>query len=261
MVAQNTSADFSNLKRKLITFNSTESDSVQEGVLVDVSENTEGQPTLKSLRILHADGLVRKWQCSEIRDPNVVHSDAFSEEDVSFKLKRSLYRGGSQRGRKSRGKALEGEMIDVWSEEARDWQKACKVVKDSGDELRVQHPDGRVEELNDMHMWKLHDENPDDALLSPGEVTLMEEPMINCCITKEADNATVNVYKMLASREWPGLRVTKNFITIAERLTGEDKPSQVYVIEPPVACDTSKPIDAIVDDNKWLQITYTCLDV
>ena len=68
----------------------------------------------------------------------------------------------------------------------------------------------------------------------------------------------IHVYKYLSMHRMPVLRVSKNVLWIEEDTEDADKIRTLVELPRPV--DPSKPVDAVIDEESWMMLTYTYID-
>lgn len=247
--------DYQRLERNLIAFKAKNERGVEadwEGVLVEMIDPVEST-SVAHMRVLHSDGLVRMWETKETSSVRSLHSVEYSVDEVDFKVERSIFRGGTRQANQLKGEALIGRGVEVWNEMSRSWRKA-KVLKDDG-EVVVHYEDNTECALNQFDVWKVEGEDTEDGILREKEETMIESVHTKCIVTHVPERGMIHVYKHLSCHEMPHLKFAKKFAWIEEDVQGADRVSTIVQLPHPV--DFSKPVDAVIDEEHWLLLTYT----
>lgn len=254
---------YSNLLRQLIAFRAPGDDGGDqdwEGVLVElVSPDASSTSTdADYIRVLLSDGLVRMWKGTEVANVRCLHTEPYSIDEVDFKVGRSIFRGGTRRAQQLKGEALVSKGVEVWNEMNRCWRKA-RVLRDSAEEPVVVTYDDKTEgELHSFDVWRIEGEDTEDGILREKEVTILESVHTKCIVTQVHEKRLIHVYKQLSKGEMPILRFSKTVAWIEEEVEGGGRASTL--VQLPLPVDMSKPVDAVMDDEHWLLLTYTHAD-
>lgn len=244
---------------KRVTLRGTSDRRAYEGLIVRFDPGgSDGQAKVS---VIHTDGLLRRWRAAEIELISVLSDQPFEPKEVEARTAGRAGRGGTEMGQKLlQDGALEGKTIHIWDEDTMKWDSGQVIELGEHGKFHVSMDEGVVAlDLADS-VWMVDGQSPADLLKCEADVVVLEDRSIPVVVTQQPSSNKMNVYlqtKYCKEGVAPQVFVTEQAIHIQDSSdSGERSRDVVVMLKSHQQCDTSDVVEAVVDKEAWLRVTF-----
>eukprot|EP00892_Ulva_mutabilis_P000163 jgi/Ulvmu1/10147/UM006_0101.1 len=247
---------------KRVTFKVRSDKRTCDGIVSDFQPGgSDGQA---KVMVLHPDGLLRRWKAADIEFKSELSDKPFSQADLELRKSARPARGGTTKGQEMiQNGQLQGNPIHVWNEDSMQWEVGNVIEAVEGGKFHVTMGDGNVELDLAKLVWKVGGESAADVLKSEKDLIVLDDPSIPVLVTQQPSSKKMHVYiqtKHCSQGASPKVFATPEAIHVHDSSDdGQSSRDVVVVLQAHQQCDTEETVEAVLDKEKWLRVTFRTL--